>query len=230
MQTDKAIFLNCFPLLYFSGVTTGGNNNMGAFIDLKGQKFEKLSVIKRVESRNNHTMWLCKCDCGKQTVVNASNLKRGHTQSCGCLNIEKPPHKLHGKRNTPLYDVWCNIKQRCYNKNNNAYEYYGAENKTVCDEWLNDFQAFYNWAMQNGYKEGLTIERIDGNIGYTPKNCRWATKREQANNRRTNHFVTYNGETHTMAEWARIKEINYNKLKQRINKLHWNIEKALNTP
>ena len=135
----------------------------------------------------------------------------------------------HGQRHTKLYEVWLTMKQRCSNPKTESYRLYGGEGKSVCDEWLNDFQAFYTWSMAHGYSEGLSIERIDGNKGYSPDNCRWATQIEQANNTRRNHFITYADETHTIAEWARIRNLTYPALMHRI-KRGWNVEKALCTP
>ena len=133
----------------------------------------------------------------------------------------------HGKRHTRLYTIYANIKTRCYNKKNSRYQLYGARGITMCDEWKDDFQTFYDWAMANGYRQDLTIDRIDTNGNYEPSNCRWATWRVQQNNRGNNHLLTYRGETHTMAEWARIYNIGYQTLVRRINVSHWSVDKAL---
>ena len=121
------------------------------------------------------------------------------------------------------------MKSRCYNKNNKDYADYGGRGITIYPEWRNSFIAFYNWAMSNGYNEPLEIDRIDNSGNYEPSNCRWVTRKEQNNNTRHNHLITFNGETHTMKEWANIKNIPYTTLASRINILHWDIEKALNT-
>ena len=134
----------------------------------------------------------------------------------------------HGQRHTKLYEVWLAMKQRCHNPKSKAYRLYGAEGKVVCEEWQ-EFKPFYDWSIGNGYREGLTIERIDGTKGYSPANCKWATAKEQANNTRRNHYITYNNETCTMAEWANIKGLTYSTLKHRIER-GWEIEKALETP
>jgi hypothetical protein len=133
----------------------------------------------------------------------------------------------HGKRHTRLYTTYANIKTRCYNTKNIRYKHYGARGITMCDEWLNDFQAFYDWAMANGYQEELTIDRIDVNGNYEPSNCRWVNWRGQQNNRGNNHLIEFNGQVHTMAEWARISEIPYQTLARRINTYGWSVERAL---
>lgn len=199
--------------------------------DLTGQKFGKLTVIKRAPdyispNGRKKIVWLCKCDCGNDNViVRGEDLTGNHTKTCGCSWGQ-----LHGKSNTKLYNVWKKMKERCNNPNSKSYKIYGAEGKKVCDEWLHDFQAFYEWSMANGYKEGLTIERIDGTKGYSPDNCKWTTRIEQMNNIRNNKYLTYNDKTKTRAQWAREMGINYNTLIFRLDKLNWDIEKALTTP
>lgn len=119
---------------------------------------------------------------------------------------------------------------RCYKPDNNRYNIYGARGITVCDEWKNDRTAFYKWAFENGYKENLSIDRIDVNKGYSPDNCRWATVKSQANNRTTNKLITINGETHTMAEWGDIKGISRGTIWNRLHNLGWSEEDAVNKP
>lgn len=202
---------------------------MGKFIDLTGKRFNKLLVLERTEKvKGQKPHWICKCDCGNKTIVSSTNLKRGQTKSCGCKRYESKNIK-HGMTGTRIYNIWFSMRQRCYYAKNRCYNTYGAEGKTVCDEWKDNFQAFYDWAMANGYQDNLSIERIDNSKGYSPDNCKFATTIEQANNKRNNRWITYNNETHTMAEWARIKDIPYRRLKNRLQ-LGMQIEKALNTP
>lgn len=208
---------------------------MSKLIDLTGQKFGRLTVIERAGSdKYKNAMWLCKCDCEKQAkcVVNGSYLRKGLSQSCGCYNRELNSERMktHGESKTRLYKLWVGMKKRCYNQNCNSYKYYGAEGKAVCDEWKDSFQAFYDWSMSNGYQDNLTIERIDNSKGYSPDNCKWATMKEQSNNTRRNHLIEYKGKKQNLTQWAEELNINYDKLEARINRLHWDVDRAFKEP
>lgn len=122
------------------------------------------------------------------------------------------------------------MKQRCYNSNTIRYKNYGGRGVTVCDEWKNDFTAFYNWAMANGYKNELTLDRIDVNGNYEPSNCRWATPKEQSNNKTNNVKIEISGVTHTMSEWAEISGVSMSTISARIKRYGWSAEKAIMTP
>lgn len=203
---------------------------MGAFIDLTGQRFGRLTVIERAENKNGKIMWKCKCECGKIVIIQNNNLKSGHTKSCGCYKKDHSQGKTHNKSNTRLYTIWENIKQRCYNSNCKNYIKYGKRGITICDEWKNSFTAFYDWAMSNGYADNLSINRKDNNGNYEPSNCEWTTEKNQANNRRSSRYITYNGKTQTLAQWADELNIDYRALWARINQCNWSIDKAFNTP
>lgn len=208
---------------------------MGKIIDLTGRQFGRLTVIKRAKNKGRSTAWECLCECGNETVVLSSHLKSNHTTSCGCFKKERILESIqtHGQakgEHTRLYNIYHGIKKRCYKKSEKSYDHYGGRGITVCAEWQNDFQAFYDWAMANGYADNLTIDRIDVNGNYEPANCRWVDMKNQCNNRRNNHLITYNGKSQTIAQWAAEYGVKYKKLNDRINKLHWSFEKAISTP
>lgn len=182
---------------------------------------------------------LCDCSCGKQDiVVMASKLKSGHTQSCGCLQRERFSEAVarasmtHGMSNTKSYNVWRNIKSRCLNPSDINFEYYGGRGVTICDEWRDSFEAFHDWLTENGYREDsvrnntFTVDRIDVNGNYDPGNCRIVSMDIQANNKRTNRYITFNNETHTCAEWARKLNMNYKAFMDRVYR-NWPIERIM---
>lgn len=148
----------------------------------------------------------------------STNLTTGKTTSCGCVrkDILSKRQATHNDTNTKLYGVWSSIKARCYNKNTKAYKDYGGRGISMCDEWRNNYLLFKNWAYNNGYSVGKSIDRIDNNRGYCPSNCRWTDKITQANNRRSNRVYTLRGESHNATEWARIYDINPKTLFTRI--------------
>lgn len=203
--------------------------------NLIGQRFGRLKVRYPVK-HGCTTYWHCDCDCGNSKDVLAGNLRKGSTKSCGCYRKEntamfnKKTKTIHGGKNTRLYNIWHGMKLRCNNPHDPSYKHYGGRGITMCSEWNENFVNFQNWAYENGYSKELSIDRIDVNGNYTPKNCRWVTSHQQANNTRKNHNITWSGETHTLMEWSQILNINYPALQNRINHLNWTIEKAFSTP
>ena len=147
--------------------------------DLVGQKFGRLTVISRAENVKRLTRWNCICECGNSTVVYGGHLRSGATKSCGCLCKETASknNSTHRKTKTRLFTTWQNMFTRCNNKNHKQYKNYGARGIQVCDEWK-DFVIFYEWAIQNGYNDNLTIDRIDNDGNYCPENCQWITLSE----------------------------------------------------
>lgn len=201
--------------------------------DMTGMRFGRLTVLERGERKGKYTgaFWKCKCDCGTIVVVQGASLRKGESKSCGCFRLEKirksPEEKNTGTR---LYAIWQGIKRRTLTKTNPRYADYGGRGITICDEWKDDFEAFRDWALANGYRDDLSIDRKDVNGNYEPSNCHWATDLEQGNNTRRNRRIEYNGEVHTLTEWAKIKGMKLTTLSARINTYKWPIEKALTEP
>lgn len=214
---------------------------MGKAVDLTGQKFGRLTVVSQAESvyRKNgkpRRRWNCICDCGTERTIYGESLTRGLTLSCGCLQKERASECIttHGETDSRLYGVWCAMKRRCYNPNVPEYHRYGGRGIVICDTWREDYMAFSRWARESGYDESAcrgecTLDRIDNDGPYSPDNCRWVTQSEQMNNVSYNRILEYNGEVHTVAEWAKIYDMPYGKLLQRLNRYGYSIQQALNT-
>lgn len=202
---------------------------MSKLIDLTGRRFGRLVVVERAEnSADGRARWLCRCDCGQSKTVLGEHLKKGRTKSCGCAKSESSSKrfKKHGGRNSKLYRIWSNMKDRCNNPDCKAYRDYGGRGIKVCEEWTDDFSAFQKWALANGYKEGLTIDRKDNNKGYSPDNCRWTDRKIQGNNKRNCRYITYKGQRKTVAEWSEITGIPHETLLYRLNH-GWETERIL---
>ena len=201
-------------------------------VDLVGQKFGRWVVVERAGSlRNGSALWRCKCECGRVSVVGTNDLKSGRSRSCGCFQMEVARlagqySVSHGMSRTRLYSEWKSMKARCYKKSGKDYFNYGGRGITVCPEWRDSFEAFRDWAMANGYRDDLTLDRKDSNGPYSPENCRWATGKEQANNKRSSRLVSFNGETKTIAQWAESSGIGVQTIRYRLDN-GWSVERAL---
>lgn len=185
--------------------------------DLSGQRFGRLTAIRKIGKANGHgALWLCSCDCGKDTETRAQYLRSGATTSCGCYRTELLAERMkkigteqikHGKARRgsrdPLFYVWYGMHGRCKYPSHISYKNYGGKGIKVCDEWQ-EFEPFYEWAISHGYKKGLQLDRIDSEKDYSPDNCRFITQSENSKRRKGTHWITINGETHTIPEWAKI--------------------------
>jgi len=196
---------------------------------LDGQRFGRLTVLWRgpnhVEpSGATRSAWQCRCDCGNGVVVTGHALSKGHTRSCGCLTKEKPIK--HGMARKPIYRVWWSMLQRCTNPNIPAFKSYGGRGITLCDRWMK-FEDFF--ADMGEPEPGMTLERIDNDKGYSPDNVRWASRLEQAQNRRTNTHLTHAGQTLTLAEWGRVTGLGKGTITRRYL-AGWSPESIVTTP
>lgn len=169
-----------------------------------GKTFGRLTVLKQSPRKSGKIYWSCLCSCGKVVDVEGYHLRSGRTKSCGCYKADRTRErsKTHGLYNTRLHVIWSSMKIRCYNRNHQAYKNYGGRGISVCAQWKSNFKCFYDWAMDNGYNDSLTIDRIDTNGNYSPENCRWIDMKSQAQNRRNNVYLTDNGQTKTVSDWA----------------------------
>lgn len=228
--SQKSLVLTVFHNLKNGTSRKKGQCIMAKVNELTGKRFTMLTVIRRGENdKTGKAKWVCKCDCGKEICVTGNALLTGKTKSCGCTRRYNTGLYKHGLSGTKLYNVWCSMKDRCYNHNNKRYSDWGARGILICDEWKNNFIVFRDWALKNGYKEGLTIDRIDNCKGYYPENCRWVSYKEQANNTRRNIFITVCEETHSVSEWAEIKGISQWAIRSRL-KRGWSGYDAVTKP
>lgn len=187
---------------------------MRKYIDESGKKFNRLTVIGLSNTRKQGRLsWDCICDCGASVIATGNALRLSQQKSCGCLQKEKArnsilkftsenisPSLKHGMAGTRIYETWKNIKRRCLDKKSRAYKWYGGRGIKVCQEW-DKFENFYI-DMGASYRSNLTIDRIDVSKGYSKENCRWVGYKVQANNRTSNHLITFNGKTQNIQQWA----------------------------
>ena len=210
----------------------------GTFDDLTGKRFGKLVVLERVEDHISsggyrYPKWKCVCDCGNEVDVISKRLKSNTTKSCGCYRREVASlleHETHGDSANPeyknLYNVWRGMRRRCTTPTHKSYHHYGGRGIVICKEW-DEYENFKVWALNNGYRSGLSIDRINVDGDYEPSNCRWVTQKEQNNNRRNNHYVTYQGRTQTATEWAEELGIESGEFLRELNRFNDDISKVI---
>ncbi len=202
---------------------------MSKLKDLTGERFGRLTVVERGKdyvspSGRKLVKWVCRCDCGNLTEVSAAHLRQGDIVSCGCYGkqrrVEGKLENSHGCSRSRIYHLFQNMKYRCLNPNAPNYGLYGGRGIRVCAEWLatDGFEKFYRWALNSGYNDSLTIDRIDVDGDYEPGNCRWADAEVQCNNTRKSVKLTYRGETKTAAQWAREIGVDKHTIYDRIKK------------
>jgi len=207
---------------------------VAARIDITGQVFGRLTAIsfsRKPKGRKFSIVWLCRCECGGETTATVDLLRGGHVRSCGCYQREVAAraNTEHGGHGTRLYRIWKNVVQRCTYPGFRDFHLYGGRGIKVCDRWRHSFAAFRE-DMGEPPTPKHSIDRIDNDGHYEPGNCRWATRREQNNNTRKNHFVTYAGETLTLSEWSRRTGIRAGLLHARITRPGWPAGRALSEP
>lgn len=219
---EKQFCLAAFRLIFYIKAVIRKAANIGQFIDLTGQRFGRWTVVDRAPDRifsgKRSTAWNCICDCGKEKIVKGASLKNGKSVSCGCYASELKGARIKKwhEENKPdvvraserLHNIWKSMIQRCRNKNHKYYYYYGGRGITVCAEWETNYMSFRDWAL----------DRIDNDKPYCPENCRFATPKEQANNRRNNRYVEIKGERRTIAEWSDILGFTHARIWNYVNK------------
>lgn len=195
--------------------------------DLIGQRFGKLVVTEFAGKQGNFAMWLCRCDCGNEHIARGTNLTSGQIKSCGC--IAKGNAFKHGESRTRLYRIWYGIIRRTEDSSRKEYKDYGALGIRMCSEWRGSYEAFRDWAMNSGYDDTLSIDRIESTGNYEPTNCRWVTKSVQERNKRTTRLLCINGVSRTPAEWSKISGIPAYQIRRRKSN-GWDDYKAVYEP
>jgi hypothetical protein len=201
----------------------------GQWVDLTGQTFGRLTAL---EYDSKICRWLCLCECGRKKWIFSSALTRGNTRSCGCLKsqLAREAHLTHGKSGSKVFNTWVHMRDRCFNPKSKFYKDYGGRGITVCERWL-VFENFY--ADMGDPAEGaerISLDRKDNNGDYELGNCRWATQKMQTDNQRRSRFHEYQGESHTLNDWAKIKGVSYKQLRQRVYQRGWDFEEAITMP
>lgn len=203
-------------------------------IDLKGKKFGRLTIIDFAEIRYRRAFWLCECVCGNVKIVDGIRLRSGKTRSCGCLRREMSAERgrrlntIHGGSYTSEYRIWISMRSRCLDETHTSYHNYGGRGIKVCDRWRESFVSFLE---DMGPRPSLqhSIDRIDNDGDYTPKNCRWATMKEQRRNSRQNRFIIAFGERRTLIEWSECYGIGPRTISRRLE-FGWPTEDAIARP
>lgn len=192
---------------------------------ITGQRFGKLVIISfDHKDTQGHFFWKCLCDCGNLHIARSDRLKSGHTKTCGCgARVGKI---IHGAYMEPLYGRWIGLRARCSNPKDSEYKNYGGRGIYVCDAW-EDFYVFKEWALNHGFEEDLTIDRIDNNGPYSPENCRWVTVKVNNRNRRSCRIITYKGKVQCVSAWAEELGVSRSALWHRLNRNDWSMERAL---
>lgn len=202
--------------------------NLGQYKDLTGKVYGKLTVISFYKREGRNTLWNCDCECGNTKIISTNSLNSGNCNSCGCID----KYKTHGLSLSRLYRIYGGMKSRCFYKKHMHYDNYGGRGITICDEWLDSedgFINFYNWAVHNGYKDDLSIDRNNNDGNYEPSNCSWENTKKQRNNCRNSHIVTAFGQEKTIQQWCDEIDIKYTTLAERLRR-GWATEKAISTP
>jgi hypothetical protein len=182
---------------------------------LIGKKFNMLTIVSyKKKGKYNCNYFVCKCDCGNTTEIRANHLLHDNQFSCGCIRTKYTNRTI----GNAIYDTWNRMMHRCYDTKHHKYARYGARGIKLCDEWKNNYDTFYNWAINNGFQLGLSIDRINNDGNYEPSNCRWATRKQQMRNTSRTKYLTYKGETRSMAEWCEILNLNYDKVASRLHR------------
>jgi hypothetical protein len=181
-------------------------------VDITGEIFNQLTALKYLFSKNNKQYWLFKCECGNEKTARKDRVTSGIVKSCGCQSKDTRFQIIHGIPNKDrTYRSWRRMKTRCLNKNYQDYENYGGRGIKICDRWIDSFENFLNDMGERPLK--MTLDRIDVNGNYEPKNCRWATHEQQCNNTRNNVFIIWNGRTQTIMQWAKELNIPYARIR-----------------
>lgn len=203
-------------------------------VPLMGTRFGRLVVIGGVGRLNGRRAVPCRCNCGRERMCNISTLYRGHLCSCGCLQVDNgrrlsATRRTHGLSQSPEFVAWVSMRSRCYSPNTNGYHRYGGRGVTVCEEWRESFAAFLAHVGRRP-SAAHSLDRIDNSKGYEQGNVRWATKKQQQRNMRSNRIVTVNGVARSLSEWSEISGVNYHSIQARLNRLGWSPEDAVFTP